>query len=158
MITRRNILLGALFTGVAATAGYITLRDDPGTAQYFATDGVALRGTDVVAYFTQGEAVAGSAAFAHDWAGVTWHFASAEHRDAFAADPETYAPQYGGYCAWAVAAKQQLFSTQPENWAVRDGKLYLNFNDAVQATWDEDPEGFIAQGDAAWPEVRKALG
>lgn len=158
MITRRNVLLGSATLAVAAVAGYLSLRDTAGTATYFAQDGVALRGADPVAYFTQGTAVIGSADFAHDWAGVTWHFASADHRDAFAADPQAYAPQYGGYCAWAVATKQQLFSTQPDNWAVRDGKLYLNFNDSVQSTWDTDPDRFIEQGDAAWPEVQKLLG
>ncbi|MFC6585317.1 YHS domain-containing (seleno)protein [Sulfitobacter aestuariivivens] len=118
---------------------------------------MALRGADVVAYFTDGAAVIGMPEYAHRWSGVTWHFATAENRDAFAADPIAYAPQYGGYCAWAVAAKKEIFSTRPENWSVRDGKLYLNFNDQVQQTWEEDPEGYIATGDAVWPEVRAKL-
>lgn len=155
---RRYVLLGGLALIALGTAGFVVTQDDPGTARYFAKDGIALRGADPVAYFTQDSAVIGSPEFAHDWAGVTWHFASAAHRDAFAADPEAYAPQYGGYCAWAVAAKEQLYSTQPENWAVRNGKLYLNFNDGVQATWNEDPEGFIETGDQVWPEVREQLG
>ena len=61
-----------------------------------------------------------------------WHFASAENRDAFAAAPERFAPQYGGFCAWAVAARKKLYSTQPENWTIEAGKLYLNYNDNIQ--------------------------
>lgn len=156
-LTRRTVLLGGAAILAAGAAGYLTLRDDAGTSTYFASDGVAIRGADPVAYFTQGEPVIGSADITHDWAGVTWHFASTAHRDLFAADPEAYAPQYGGYCAWAVAAKQQLFSTQPANWAVVDGKLYLNYSDSVEETWNTDRAGFIAAGDAAWPEVRKML-
>lgn len=157
MLTRRTILMAGAAALAAGAAGIYMTRDDAGTHSYFATDGVALRGADPVAYFTQSEAVIGSSEFAHDWAGVTWHFASATHRDLFIADPLAYAPQYGGYCAWAVAAKEQLFSIQPENWAVVDGKLYLNFSDDVEETWNTDRAGFIAQGDAAWPEVRKLL-
>ena len=81
------------------------------------------------------------------------HLASAGNRDRFAADPLAYAPQYGGFCAWAVAAKGELFSTQPRNWAVVDGRLFLNFNDAVQETWDTDRAGFIAEGDRRWPDI-----
>ena len=157
MTNRRLFLYGGAGL-VAAGAGWTFLRDDAGKAAYFATDGVALRGADPVAYFTEGKAVIGSADVAYDWAGVTWHFASVAHREAFKADPEAYAPQYGGYCAWAVAAKEQLFSTQPKNWSIRDGKLYLNFNDSVQKTWEEDPEGFIRQGDQVWPKVKQQLG
>ena len=119
----------------------------------YTEDGVAIGGTDPVAYFTEGAPVAGSPDFTHDWSGATWHFASAENRDLFAADPETYAPAYGGYCAWAVAAKGSLATTQPENWAIVDGRLFLNYNDAVQAQWNEDIPGFIAEGDRRWPDV-----
>lgn len=157
MLTRRNLLLGGVALIAAGGAGMFLTRDMPGTHTYFASDGIALRGADPVAYFTQQAPVIGSAEFAHDWSGVTWHFASAAHRDMFAADPLAYAPQYGGYCAWAIAAKQQLFSTQPANWAVVDGKLYLNFSDGVEETWNTDRAGFIARGDEAWPEVRKQL-
>ena len=70
-----------------------------------------------------------------EWNGATWHFASADNRAAFADDPGAYAPQYGGFCAWAVAEKGKLYSTQPDNWAIIDGKLYLNYNDDIQERW-----------------------
>ncbi|MEM8505683.1 MAG: YHS domain-containing (seleno)protein, partial [Cyanobacteria bacterium P01_D01_bin.1] len=64
-----------------------------------------------------------------------------------------YAPEYGGFCAWAVAAKDTLVPTDPNAWSVVDNKLYLNANQRVQATWEEDIQGFIAQADNKWPAL-----
>lgn len=154
-ISRRTLILSATACVAAAAGGYVLLRGEGPLPPHsvFAVDGVAIRGTDPVAYFTEGEPVAGSEEFSHDWSGATWYFASAENRDAFAAAPEEYAPQYGGFCAWAVADKGELYSTQPDNWAIVDGKLYLNFSDGVQETWNTDRPGFIAEGDRRWPEL-----
>ena len=114
--------------------------------------GVAIDGTDPVAYFTEGAPIEGSSAFTHDWNGATWRFASAENRDRFAADPEAFAPQYGGYCAWAVS-QGYTASTDPEAWKIVDGKLYLNYSKGVQERWEGDVAGNIAKGDANWPTV-----
>jgi YHS domain-containing protein len=155
--TRRSFLLAGAGTVLAAgTASAFIFGRGLEDGVVFTVDGVAIRGTDPVAYFTEGRPVEGSADFAHDWSGATWHFASAENRDRFAADPEAYAPAYGGYCAWAVAAKGDLATTQPGNWAIVDGRLFLNFNDAVEAMWNEDVPGFIAEGDRRWPEIAAA--
>lgn len=161
MITRRGLLAGAVLVGAGA-AGYLTWGsagfEELAAVPVFAKEGVALGGTDPVGYFSEGRPVVGLAAHALDWSGATWHFASAENRDAFAADPDRYAPQYGGFCAWAVAEKGKLYSTQAENWAIVEGKLYLNYNDDIQAKWQADVPGFIARGDARWPEVLKGEG
>lgn len=159
-LTRRTLIFAsaAAVTSGAAATFWATRPVQGGDTAYYSENGIALRGTDPVAYFAEGRPVAGDASHALTWSGSTWHFASAANRDAFAADPERYAPQYGGYCAWAVAAKGQLYSTQPANWAVVDGKLYLNFNDRVQATWNTDRPGFIREGDARWPEVLQTIG
>ena len=117
-----------------------------------AEDGVAVDGTDVVAYFTEGRPVAGKAAFSHDWNGATWWFSSAANRDAFAANPEAYAPQYGGYCAYAVS-EGYTASTTPKAWRVEDGKLYLNYSRRVQRIWERDIPGRITRADANWPAV-----
>ena len=121
--------------------------------QYF-TDGagLAIRGTDPVAYFTQGGPVAGSSEFTYTWNNATWQFASAENRDLFAANPEQYAPQYGGYCAWAVS-QGYTAAIDPNAWKIVDGKLYLNFNRGVQRRWERDIPGNIARANANWPEV-----
>ena len=118
--------------------------------------GVAIEGTDPVAYFTDGKPVEGSSEFEHEWMGATWRFASAEHRDRFAAEPEKYAPQYGGYCAWAVA-QGYTAKIDPEAWKVVDGKLYLNYSKDVQAQWQSDVPGNIAKGDANWPAIKADL-
>ena len=157
MLTKRAFMgIGAAVLGVGV-GGYFWLSEPEPSHSYFAVDGVALRGADPVAYFTQSDAVIGTPDHAYDWSGVTWHFASQEHLELFKAAPEAYAPQFGGYCAWAVAAKQRLFSIQPQNWAVVDGKLYLNFSDRVEETWNTDRSGFIKKGIEVWPDVRKQL-
>ncbi|MEQ8747399.1 YHS domain-containing (seleno)protein [Pyruvatibacter sp.] len=115
---------------------------------------LAVSGYDPVAYFTDGKPVEGSAAFETTHEGATWRFASKANLDAFVANPEAYAPQYGGYCAWAVS-QGYTASADPENWSVVDGKLYLNFDDSVQATWETDIPGFIKKADANWPAVLK---
>lgn len=121
--------------------------------QYF-TDrgGVAIRGTDPVAYFLEDKPVQGRAEFAYEWQGATWRFSTAEHRDLFAAAPEQYAPQYGGFCAWAVS-QGYTAPIDPNAWKIVDGKLYLNFNRSVQRRWEQDIPGHIAQADTNWPGV-----
>ncbi|MGF1474969.1 MAG: YHS domain-containing (seleno)protein [Geminicoccaceae bacterium] len=143
--------------GVGATI-YSRLPEELEAQPVFTEDGVAIRGTDPVAYFTEGKPVQGNSAISTEWNGATWHFSSEENRDQFLSDPEAYAPQYGGFCAWAVAEKGKLYSTQPDNWSIVDGKLYLNFNDDIQAQWEQDIPAFIDQGDQRWPEILASEG
>lgn len=114
----------------------------------------ALSGYDAVSYFTVGEPSKGSKKFKHEWNGATWHFANAVNRDLFVAEPERYAPQYGGYCAWAVS-QGYTASGDPTVWKIVDDKLYVNYNDDVGATWREDPAKFIKLANANWPNVLK---
>ncbi|BBM89483.1 hypothetical protein COTS27_01183 [Spirochaetota bacterium] len=112
-----------------------------------------ISGYDTVAYFTQGTPTKGSKEHSYVWKDATWLFSSSEHLELFKADPEKYAPQYGGYCAWAVAAKGKLFNIDPEIWKIVDGKLYLNYNKKVGEKWEADIPGFISQADEKWPEI-----
>ncbi len=114
--------------------------------------GLALDGYDAVAYFTDGKPIEGSSKFEHSWQGAKWRFASTEHRDLFAANPEKYAPQYGGYCAWAVS-QGYTADADPKAWKIVDGKLYLNYNAKIQKDWEKDAAGNIVKADANWPEV-----
>jgi YHS domain-containing protein len=116
-------------------------------------DGLAIRGTDPVAYFTEDKAVEGSAEFEAEYNGSTWRFASAENRDKFIADPEAFAPQYGGFCAYA-AAQNSKAPIDPEAWSVVDGKLYLNFSKSIRRRWRKDIPGYIEAADANWPTLR----
>lgn len=112
----------------------------------------AVGGYDPVAYFTEGKPVAGKSGITHSWKGVTWRFASEKNREAFKADPEKYAPQYGGYCAWAVS-QGYTAKGDPAQWTIVGGKLYLNYNASVKKTWEKDTSANIASGDANWPKV-----
>lgn len=112
----------------------------------------ALSGYDPVAYFTDAKPVEGSSNFTFEYQDATWLFASAEHRDLFIANPAKYAPQYGGYCAWAVAQGKSA-SGDPQYWKVVDGKLYLNYDANVQKKWEADVPGFIKSADVNWPKV-----
>ncbi|WP_227271296.1 YHS domain-containing (seleno)protein [Roseobacter weihaiensis] len=152
MLTRRNLLIGTAATLPAAGLLMTARGATAAPGKVYAEDGIAVDGSDVVGYFTEGAPVKGSADFTHSWNGVTWQFASAENRDAFASDPDTYAPQYGGFCAYAVA-KGSTASTIPDAWKIVDGKLYLNFSNRIQRRWERDIPGHIAAADANWPAV-----
>ena len=116
--------------------------------------GVAIKGYDPVAYFTQSKPVKGSASFTHQWMNSTWWFASAEDRDEFARTPEKYAPQYGGYCAYGVSQGHAV-NIDPEAWAVIDGKLYLNYSKGVKKTWSEAIPKHIEEANRNWPGLHK---
>ncbi|NJM96379.1 MAG: YHS domain-containing protein [Phormidesmis sp. RL_2_1] len=140
-------------TASAETASAETASAETADATLYVKDGVAISGADAVAYFTESAFVPGSAEYTYEWQGASWQFSSAENRDTFAQNPEQYAPQYGGFCAWAIAAKKALVPTDPNAWKVVDGKLYLNANSKVQSQWEKDIPGFIATGDENWPAV-----
>ena len=116
--------------------------------------GLAIRGYDPVAYFTDQRPVKGLPQFNYSWMGATWLFATAANRDQFSADPARYAPQYGGYCSYAVS-KGHTASIDPEAWRIVDGKLYLNYSKGVEKTWEEDVPGNIQKADQNWPGLHK---
>ena len=113
---------------------------------------LAVGGYDTVAYFKAGRPVEGGAQFATEYKGATWRFASKENLDAFKANPTAYAPQYGGYCAWAVS-QGYTASGDPLVWKIVGGKLYLNYDRDVQVKWEKDIPGHIAKADKNWPGV-----
>ena len=121
------------------------------TFTQFVEDGVAIGGYDPVAYFEDGGPAEGSAEHTAEWHGATWRFASAEHKNAFEADPEKYAPQYGGYCAWALGEKDSLAPIDPTVWTVVGDKLYLNYDRGVQEKWLADRDALIERADENWP-------
>ncbi len=125
------------------------LAEDPVYTGIFSNK--ALDGYDTVAFFTQNKPVKGKKDFKHEYMGADWYFSSQTNLDQFKANPTQYAPQYGGYCAWAVAAKNDFAPGDPMHWSIVDGKLYLNYNRSVQSRWEKDIAGFIAQGDKNWP-------
>lgn len=114
----------------------------------------AIDGYDPVAYFVDGKPVKGSRDYTHEWRGAVFRFANAQNLAAFRAAPEKYAPQYGGYCAWAVS-QGYTADVDPNAWKIVGGKLYLNYNLDVQKKWETDVPGHIRQADANWPGLLK---
>lgn len=114
--------------------------------------GVGAGGYDVVEYFRAGRATAGAPGITATAEGVTYRFASTANRDAFVAAPGRYLPQFGGYCAWAVA-NGYTAKGDPEAWSVVGGKLYLNYSKSVRSEWERDVPGNITKGEANWPRV-----
>lgn len=113
---------------------------------------LAVEGYDLVGFFTASAMVPGRAEFQVEHQGAIYRFASVKNRDLFVANPAAYLPQYGGYCA-VGAAYGGLFPTQANTWAIVNGKLYLNKNPKVAATFAKDIPGFIAKADAQWPTI-----
>ena len=138
------VLLALVVAAVAFAA------EDP--VNKSALGGVAIKGYDTVAYFTEGKPVKGRKSFEVEWHGATWRFASAENRDAFEADPGTYAPRYGGYCAWAVS-QGYTAGIDPDAWKIVEGRLYLNYSREVKAKWERDISRYIELADRNYPKL-----
>ncbi|NGY05453.1 YHS domain-containing (seleno)protein [Solimonas terrae] len=141
----RIICLGLALTGAAHAA-------EPINTTTFGN--LAVDGYDVVAYQTDHRAVKGKSDFRTEWHDAKWQFASAEHLQAFRADPQRYAPQYGGYCAYAVADKR-LVDIDPEAFTIVDGKLYLNYSRDIQKKWSADRANYIEKADRNWPALSR---
>jgi hypothetical protein len=148
-VQSRSILVLAV-TAIAAVATVASARAKPPVNT--ARGQLALHGYDAVAYHTDGRPSRGIADFEQQWNGAIWRFASAANRDAFAKDPARYAPEFGGYCAYAVS-RGYTADIDPEAWRIVDGRLYLNYSKRVRTLWEEDVPGNIAKGRANWPGV-----
>jgi hypothetical protein len=144
--------LGMSVLAAALTVSALAGEKSPSVNQ--SSNGVAIKGYDPVAYFTDSKPVKGSPQYEFSWRGAKWQFASAEHRDTFARSPEKYAPQYGGYCAYGVS-QGHTAPIDPEAWRVIDGKLYLNYSKGVQKTFLEDVPGRIRKADQNWPSLHQ---
>ncbi len=120
------------------------------------SQGAAIKGYDPVAYFTQSSAVKGDSAHSHVWNDAKWLFATAANRDAFAANPEKFAPQFGGYCSYAMS-RNYIADITPTAWKIVEGKLYLNNSKPVHLWWQADISGNIVKANANWPDQRENL-
>lgn len=110
-------------------------------------------GYDPVSYFLEGKPQRGSGYHVTDYKGVTYAFASEEHKEMFEANPEKYAPAYGGWCAYGVAVGKK-FVADPQVWKIVNGKLYVNLDRDIQAKWNKDIPGYIQTADANWVEIQ----
>jgi YHS domain-containing protein len=118
-----------------------------------AEQGVAINGYDPVAYFAEGRPREGRPEIRESWQGAVYRFASEENRVAFLADPERYVPQYGGYCAIAMAWNR-IADVDPHQWAIVDGRLYLNNSAFAHGLWSLRRRGHIRDADRNWEALR----
>lgn len=147
----RRAALGLIAAVPVTLASPLVLRPAQAmTPKVYGEGGIAIDGTDVLSYWQTGAPIAGSPEFTHDWMGKTWQFASAETRDVFIADPDRYAPAYGGHCAFA-ASRGYVASSVPEAWTIHEDRLFLNFSLGVRRRWLRDVPGHVARGDENWP-------
>ncbi len=116
------------------------------------SEGVAIKGYDPVAYFTDSRPVRGMPEFKYVWKSAEWRFASSDHLEMFKKDPEKYAPRYGGYCAYAIS-QGKTADIDPEAWTIYEGKLYLNLDKDVQKLWEKDMQEYIRKADENWPRM-----
>lgn len=117
-------------------------------------EGLAIRGFDAVAYYTVDSAVKGQPKYEFAWNGAKWLFSSAENLEKFRQNPAAYAPQFGGYCSYAVSHGYTA-DGDPEQWKIVDGKLYLNYNQKAKEAWEKEQEKFIKDGERNWGEFQK---
>lgn len=157
MMQRRTVLAGVFGLAVSGmSAAAITMTGRARAAEtnaWFTRGGHAIGGYDPVAYHKENRPVKGDETLALEWRGATWLFASASNRAAFEAEPEKFAPRYGGYCAYAVA-NGYTAKTDPDAFSLVDGKLYLNYSRRVRRMWDRDVPGNISAADGNWPGLR----
>lgn len=123
---------------------------DPVYTGWFSS--VAIKGYDPVAYFTENRPVKGSDKLSYSWNGADWHFSSEDNLEKFKSDPEKYAPQYGGYCAYAVS-QGETAPIEPDQFTLVNGKLYLNYNKSINEKWLKDKGSYIEQADKEWPKL-----
>ncbi|MCF6343556.1 MAG: YHS domain-containing protein [Devosiaceae bacterium] len=155
MKSRRSFLIGSSAL-VVASLSFGAVKAAKNTPEIFAgvMNNIAINGYDSVAYFTQDMPVEGSEQYSFEWNGAVWFFSSDENKSLFMANPEKYAPQYGGYCAFAVS-RGYTAPTVPEAWTIYEDKLYLNFSLGVRKSWSKDIEKNIEKADKNWPDVLK---
>ncbi|MEM9315215.1 MAG: YHS domain-containing (seleno)protein [Pseudomonadota bacterium] len=146
MLKRILVVLSLLVTAASAYG-----KDEINSSLF---GNLAIKGTDPVAYFDNEGPVKGRKDFEYEWKGANWRFSSAENRDLFIANPERYAPQYGGYCAYAVS-QGYTAGIDPDAWSIVDGKLYLNYSLDIREDWEKMRNAYIEAANKNWPDVLK---
>ncbi len=139
-------IAAAVWFGINATEGVKNINTT--------AENIAVKGFDTVAYFTGQNAVPGNLQYQFVWNGAKWLFANAENLEKFKANPEAFAPQFGGYCSFAVS-KGYTADSDPQAWKIVDGKLYLNYNPKVKEMWEAEQEMRIQEGKKNWQEFQK---
>ncbi|MBB1281962.1 YHS domain-containing (seleno)protein [Pseudoalteromonas sp. SR41-1] len=144
------IMLSTLLISGAANA-----KDDAVNTGWF--NNTAIKGYDSVAYFTQNKAIKGNDKYTFSYLGADWHFSSEENKTAFAENPKRYAPQYGGWCAYAMADEGNAVGIDPEAFYIHEDKLYLNYSESVQQKWLSNLVPYIVMADGYYPQTTNVM-
>jgi YHS domain-containing protein len=144
-LMKKTIFIAVLFLISALAKGQ--------TSPYYCEQGIAISGYDAVAYFMQNSAVKGNVAFSYQWNNAQWLFSSQSHLDLFKKNPEKYAPQYGGWCAYGVSENHKS-PTDPKAFTISGDKLYLNYNTKVMQLWRRDTTKHINLANQHWPALK----
>ncbi|MCH9647030.1 MAG: YHS domain protein [Deltaproteobacteria bacterium] len=142
------VVAGACWAGMGASA-------EAGPKLFATDDGVAIAGYDLVAYFTTNTAMEGKPGTTARYAGLTFRFSTEENRDLFQKDPKAYLPQYGGWCAYGMGAKDTQYPADPKTFKIVEGKLYLFYNGEhgnTSVPWNADERALRQQADAHWKQ------
>ena len=156
---KKSLSVGALAALLFSLAAPLRAADLPSHHRFnLLGENVGLTGYDPVSYFPEGggKPEKGHIKIAEDYQGVTFRFASEEHRAVFKKNPEKFLPQYGGWCAWAVGAIGKRVDADAENYELRNGKLYVFYRDPQLDTrelWRKEPDSLVGKADAAWPAL-----
>ena len=143
------VTIGLFFvTGLYADEGMETVN-----LGYF--NGLAMNGYDVMSYWKGGEPENGDPEIFFHYQGAKWVFLNEANRDLFASDPAYYAPQYGGYCAYA-ASQGQIADVDPFAWRIWNNRLYLNYSPRVRRIWANSIDANIELADRLWPDIIKS--
>jgi len=142
-----NVTQLLITLGMSITLSACAALDSP----TFADDVGAIRGYDPVAYHKVMMPVKGDPAYTHEYNNAVWRFSSEANLKIFRNDPERYAPQYGGYCAYAMS-KGFVVSTDPQAWTIEGDKLFLNYSLGVRKKWLKDVPGYVAKADVNWQQ------
>lgn len=154
MIMKKAIVISFVAVVAIAIGAFFLWPRAEGVKQVNTTaDNVAIKGFDTVAYFSNSDAVQGNPEFKFVWKGATWLFSSAANLDKFKSDPESFAPQFGGYCSWAVSHGYTA-DGDPTAWKIVDGKLYFNYNQQVKEKWEAEQNSLIGIGTTNWEQFK----
>jgi len=140
---------------IAFSVLFIIVQGAIAQSEVFATIEGAINGYDVVSYFTDGKPVIGKKENSFVWKDENWYFSSQENLKSFKSNPEKFAPQFGGYCAYGMSRGYKA-KTEPDAWTIIDGKLYLNYNLDVKKIWGEKRSEFIDKATQNWPSVKSS--
>ena len=138
---------------LAIIAMALVLQVQAQKAEIYSPGGKAIKGYDPLAFFTNSKPVMGADSLSFSWKGATWQFANRQNLQRFKANPEKYAPQYGGYCAYGTSQGHKA-PTEVDTWTIFNDKLYFNYNQKVKEIWIKDEPGYIQKADKQWPEIK----